>query len=49
MAVIFKRVFKIGFHGKRMFNLENEFVVTVGEGGEGWLESLGLTCTHYCI
>lgn len=32
-----------------MFDLENEFAVTVGGGGEGWLECLGLMCTHYCI
>ena len=35
---------------KKIIDLENKLVVTKGEGeGVGWLESLGLLDTNYCL
>ena len=35
---------------KKIMDLENRFVIAKGEGEEvGWLRSLGLTDTNYCL
>ena len=36
-------------NSNRLTDIENKPMVTKGEGGDGWIRSLGLTDTHHYI